>query len=99
VFIKSKPNIKENEIQTPKSNYLLLMFACVRQVVEKKTTQNKRSAFFGSVAGEVTVCSGTVAADEVFPILNFLCGFYKGDGGDSLYGDDVSKHYLWQDLS
>jgi hypothetical protein len=66
VFIKSKPNIKENEIQTPNSNYLLLMFACMRRR---------------------------------FSDLDFLCGFYKGDGGDSLCGDDVSKDYLWRSRS
>jgi hypothetical protein len=66
VFIKSKPNIKENEIQTPNSNYLLLMFACMRRR---------------------------------FSDLDFLCGFYKGDGGDSLYGDDVSKDCLWKSRS
>jgi hypothetical protein len=45
-------------------------------------------------SGTVAVCSGTVAADNVVPILNFLCGFYKRDEGDSLYDDDVSKDYL-----
>jgi hypothetical protein len=28
--------------------------------------------------------------------LNFFCGFCKGDGGDSLYDDVVSKDCLWK---
>jgi hypothetical protein len=55
--------------------------------------------FLDTVAADVTVCSGMVAADEGVPILNYFCGFYKGDEGDSLYGDDVSKYCLWKSRS
>ena len=33
--------------------------------------------------------------DESFPILNFLCGFCRGDEGESLYGDDFLNDSLW----
>jgi hypothetical protein len=35
----------------------------------------------------VAVFFGTVATDETVHILNFLCGFCRWDGGQSLYGD------------
>jgi hypothetical protein len=50
--------------------------------------------FFSTVAvffNAVAVCSGTVATNEGCPILKFFCGFCKGGGGDTLYGDTFLK--------
>jgi hypothetical protein len=61
--------------------------------------QNERCVFFSHGGRQGAVYSGTVAADEDAPIMKFFCGFHKGDGGDSLYGDNVSKDCLWKSRS
>jgi hypothetical protein len=44
--------------------------------------------------GAVAVCSGAVATNKGVPILIIFSGFCKGDGEDTLYGDDVSNDCL-----
>jgi hypothetical protein len=46
-------------------------------------------------SGMVVASSGAVVNDEGSPILIFLNGFCRGDGGDSFYDDDFSKSCMW----
>jgi hypothetical protein len=62
---------------------------------EEDNTKRKTVCFW-QFSCKVAVCSGTVATDQGVQILNFFCGFCKGDGGDSLYDDVVSKDCLWK---
>jgi hypothetical protein len=46
-------------------------------------------------SGTVTVFSGMVATGKSVPILNFLCGFCRGDEGESLHSNGFLKISLW----
>jgi hypothetical protein len=46
-------------------------------------------------SGEVVVSSGIVVTGQVCPILIFLNGVCREDGGDSFYGDGFSKACTW----
>jgi hypothetical protein len=58
---------------------------------------NKAVYFLSAVdvcSGAVAVCSGAVATNKGVLILIIFSGFCKGDGEDTLYGDDVSNDCL-----